>query len=322
MSDALSLLPASVQCAALPDWRVVRVSGADAVSFLHAQLTQDVAGLQAGDVRLAAYCNAKGRMQASMLIWREAQGATLGESVFMLVHASIAEALVKRLRMFVLRSKVVLELLENKVHGIWSATASDAAAPAPGQRMVLENGTELLGARPVDGAPWRAWLVTGGHELPAGLQAQAEASEWQVQEILAGIPWVTSGNFELFTPLIVNLDLIDGVSFTKGCYPGQEVVARSHYRGKQRRRMMRASANLGPQQESELTALDGKDICSPEAREPLGYIVNAVTHQGKVHLLFEAAMAAAQSQPLRLLTPEGPPAELQDLPYPLPSDME
>lgn len=336
MSDALSLLPPTVQCAALPDWRVVRVSGADAVSFLHAQLTQDVAGLQAGDVRLAAYCNAKGRMQASMLIWREVQGTDLGESVFMLVHASVVEAVVKRLRMFVLRSKVVLEISENSVYGAWSASAVDAAAPGLGQRASLADGAELLGARPVDGASWRAWVVAAGQELPAELQArvQAEAESqaqteagtgaraWQVQEILVGTPWVTSGNFELFTPLLVNLDLIDGVSFTKGCYPGQEVVARSHYRGKQRRRMMRASASLDQHEEPELTALDGKDICSPEAREPLGYIVNSVTHQGTVHLLFEAAMAAAQSQPLRLLTPEGLPAELQGLPYPLPSEME
>lgn len=319
MSDVMSHLPSSVQCAALPDWRVIRASGADAVSFLHAQLTQDVSGLQAGDVRLAAYCNAKGRMQASMLIWRELDAGSLGEAVFMLVHASVAEALVKRLRMFVLRAKVVLELTQAAVYGLW---CEDLAANAvlPGQQRQVAQGYELLGAREAEGVAWRAWLISAEGGLPEGLNAQGEGDEWRMQEIASGTPWVTQGNFELFTPLIVNLDLIDGVSFTKGCYPGQEVVARSHYRGKQKRRMLRAIAELAGSEGAQWSQLDGKDICSPEAREPLGYIVNSVVYQNRVHLLFEANVAAAQTQELRLLTPEGLPAELQALPYPLPAD--
>ena len=308
MTD-LSALPTSLACAALPHWRVIRVSGADARPFLHNQLTQDIVGLTPGQVRLAGYCNAKGRLQASLWVWQGAADAP--DHLCLLVHASLAEGLIKRLRLFVLRAKVTLELLDDAVFGLWSSTPSPAL-PAAGQSQTLSGEGWLLGAHGVAGAPARAWaVVPAGCAAPA---ATANATLWDLHQIQAGIPWITQSTFELFTPLMVNFDRIDAVSFTKGCYPGQEVVARSHYRGKQKRRTLLATAPLASDA-PDLATYPGADVCSPGAREPLGRIVNAAQHEGTVWCLLEVALTDAEAHELRLLHVDGSKATLQPLPY-------
>ncbi len=303
---ALAALPH----ARLASLRMIRATGADVTDFLHAQLTHDVAGLAPGHARLAAYCNAKGRTQASLLVW-PCHTSSEPPAYGLLVAADLAEALVKRLRMFVLRAKVELELTDHEVTGIWPGqTPAPEGWPSSGQVSDLANDAGwLIGAA---SAEPRGWCVARpGHAFAT---ESLPEDAWWLEEIRMGIPWIRKATFELFTPLAVNFDLIDGVSFTKGCYPGQEVVARSHYRGKQKRRTLRASAAGAV---ASVTELPGTDVFSVGAREPVGRVVNAAQHDATLEILFEAPHATIDPASLRLGSVDGPELQLQPLPYSL-----
>lgn len=300
---------AALPHAPLENLRVIRASGADAMSFLQAQLSHDVAALVPEGAALAAYCNAKGRTQASVVVWC-GEAAAEAPELYLLVSADLADALVKRLRMFVLRAKVVLELTDHKVTGLWVNHDEPANWPQPGKVATLANGAGWLVRAATSGS--RAWCI---HEPSLAFTSEAQAADaWWLAQIRAGLPWVTQATFELFTPLAINFDLIDGVSFTKGCYPGQEVVARSHYRGKQRRRTVRGSV------EGNVAAphdLPGSDVHSIGAREPVGRVINVAQHDGVTEILFEARYESLEPDNLRLGSVEGPIVRLETIPYAL-----
>ena len=211
---------------------LIRASGADARNFLHNQLSQDVLNLSADEVRLASYNSAKGRMYAIFHIWAE------GETVYLLTHPSVIETVIKRLRMFVLRSKVTLENVsaEYDISGFVGAGAltnqvkvQSADLTRLGFLPALEPITERPLAREIRIQPARNMPAVKDDEL------------WQWLNIHAGLAYVTADISEMFVPQMLNLDRIGGVNFKKGCYPGQEIVARSHYLGKLKRRMQSAS---------------------------------------------------------------------------------
>ena len=211
---------------------LIRASGADARNFLHNQLSQDVLNLSADEVRLASYNSAKGRMYAIFHIWAE------GETVYLLTHPSVIETVIKRLRMFVLRSKVTLENVsaEYDISGFVGADAltnqvnvQSADLSRLGILAAVEPITERPLAREIRIQPTRNTPAEKNDEL------------WQWLNIRAGLAYVTADISEMFVPQMLNLDRIGGVNFKKGCYPGQEIVARSHYLGKLKRRMQSAS---------------------------------------------------------------------------------
>ncbi len=313
----------------LPDLAVIEARGDDAASFLQGQLTNDVAVLDGGRACLAGYCTAKGRLLASMVVWRPAspEGAALN----MLVKADLAENLLKRLSMFVLRAKVKLSLTPLKAHGVMPASAFP---PAQSGRLEAHADTAL--ALPPPAAPWsvlhdaqgswvsapavngaaRWWLVSECRRGPdlAG-ERDGRPGAWQAADIAAGLPWVQAATQDLFIPQTLNLDLIQGVSFSKGCYPGQEVVARSHYRGTVKRRMAyavaEASSGIDP---GALAGVDLFDGNRPGA--PCGRVVNAALGaDGAVHVLMEVQLADLGSADFRLTSVEGPGLQLRDLPY-------
>ncbi|MCK9509800.1 MAG: folate-binding protein [Pigmentiphaga sp.] len=305
MTVSPSSAPHAANQALLDSLRVVRVTGADAVGFLHGQLTHDVEKLTPGHARLAAYCNAKGRVQATLVLWRaDDAGAPV---VYFFTHASVVDALLKRLRMFVLRAKVVFELLDWSVSGVWAETGAGPAAwhtePADAE------GGVRIGAPAAAPLAWRAWQV----QAAPVKSAEGDPAAWACQEIRAGLPWISAATFELFTPLMINFDLIDGVSFTKGCYPGQEVVARSHYRGKQKRRTHRGRLPLP--EALDPAVLPGSDLYTPGAVEPVGRVINAAACNGTLEVLFEATFDTIDANALHLGSPEGPQLILQALPY-------
>lgn len=246
----------SSQLCALPQHAVLEVAGADAQSFLQGQLTCDVQALVAGKLGCGAYCSPKGRMLASFLIWR---GASQGESeVFhLLLPSSLAEAIRKRLTMFVLRAKVSIRLMQTPLLGCVgiAAAASPMAEPInttnpwQGQSQVL-NGLGLvqwLSLRIGDGLQRHYLLAESEAALDTWLATQplssaniAHPAFWDWLDIQAGLPLITPATQEQFTPQMCNLELIDGVSFRKGCYTGQEIVARTQHLGKVKRRLYRA----------------------------------------------------------------------------------
>jgi len=143
---------------------------------------------------------------------------------------------------------------------------------------------------------------------------QQSVAAWAVQDVQAGLPWINDTTVDLFIPQTINLDLTEGVSFTKGCYPGQEVVARAHYRGTVKRRMQLAHLD-----EVSASIKPGQDIfCPNSSSDPCGRVVNVAHDDKKTWLLFEAPMKLTQadsSAPLHVSAADGPTLVMASLPY-------
>lgn len=289
---------------ALPDLCVLQFQGADAVSFLHAQVSNDLEHLAADRACIAAYCTAKGRSLATMILWREQE-----ETIFALVRRDLSEALIKRLRMFVLRSKVTISLAELQVYGVADQSTAQAVwnLQRDGDDTLIQAPGELDGLN-------RNWRISPQQDT----NAQASEGRWETADILAGLPWISGATQDLFIPQTLNLDLIDGINFKKGCYPGQEVVARSHYRGTIKRRMMAARSAIldtAPQvQEAADVFLVSQDA------EPVAAarIINRAwqAEQQRLYVLMEVVLADLEQGQFQL--EQGQALELQPLPYALP----
>jgi len=214
-----------MECARLNRYGLLTVTGTDARAFLHAQLTNDIAKLASDRAALAGWCSAKGRLLATMLVIPSADGFLLQLS------KDLAPAVQKRLSMFILRSKVKIvdESEAWAQYGLWNASLNVAG-------VAWEGGVATVGVG--EGRFLR---------MGKGLSQTCAASEdqWTLQEIRAGRPWISAATQDQFVPQMVNLETIGGVDFQKGCYPGQEIVARAQYRGQVKRRMTRVQLPQG-----------------------------------------------------------------------------
>jgi tRNA-modifying protein YgfZ len=216
-----------MECARLSRYGLLTVTGADARAFLHAQLTNDIASLPADRAALAGWCTAKGRLLATMLVIPSADG------FFLQLARDLAPAVAKRLSMFVLRSKVKIadETEAWAQYGVW-----DADLPVAGVAWNEGTVTVNLGER--------RFLKLGKNLSQSCAQGE---ERWTLQEIRAGRPWISAATQDQFVPQMVNLETIGGIDFQKGCYPGQEIVARAQYRGQVKRRMTRLELPQGMQ---------------------------------------------------------------------------
>ncbi|MDM9557530.1 CAF17-like 4Fe-4S cluster assembly/insertion protein YgfZ [Bordetella petrii] len=319
-----ALADGSAHLAPLPDYAVIAASGADALSFLHGQLTQDITGLPPDAARLGGYCTAKGRLLATLVLWRAApdpQAGSDGPQLYALVRRDVADALARRLSMFVLRAKAKLAPAPMQAAGVWceperlaalQAAAGGPLPTAPWQRVDLPAGTWI--AAPSAGTALRWWWLATDAQLDqaaalAQLLARGDAEQWRSDDLAAGLPWVGAATQDLFIPQTVNLDLLGGVSFTKGCYPGQEVVARSHYRGTIKRRT--AYGRLDGKGEAPAAGTDIYDATQPQ--EPCGRVIEA----SRTAVLFEVALSALAAGELRVAAPDGPHIAVAPLPYAL-----
>jgi folate-binding protein YgfZ len=306
--------------APLSDRRLIAAAGDDAATFLHAQLTNDVLHLQPGAARLAGYCTPKGRLQATLLTWRD------GDAIWLQAAADVAQALQKRLQMFILRAKV--KLTAGADHparavtlGLGGAGAGAALAPwfpqppaAPYATVDNEHGLLIRVADAFD-APRYQWLTSEATatqawpQLTATLAAAGNAA-WRLAEILAGVPQVTLATQDQFVPQMVNFELLGGVNFKKGCYPGQEIVARSQYLGKLKRRTVLARVAAAAPPGTELYA-------STDPEQPCGMIVNAAPDGDATACLAEVKLAALEGATIHLGAAGGPPLAVLPLPYAL-----
>jgi folate-binding protein YgfZ len=211
-----------MECARLNRFGLLAVTGADARAFLHAQLTNNIENLGAERAALAGWCTAKGRLLATMLVIPSPDGFLLQ------LAKDLSPAVAKRLSMYVLRSKVKIadESEAWAQYGVWQSVP----------RVTWEGDTVSV---PVDGA--RHLRI--GKAL--NLDANRSEEDWTLEEIRAGRPWISAATQDQFVPQMVNLESIGGVDFQKGCYPGQEIVARAQYRGEVKRRMVRVQAPAG-----------------------------------------------------------------------------
>mgnify|MGYP001557968572 CR=1 FL=1 len=299
---------------------LVRFSGEDAQMFLHNQLSCDVAALTNGRSTYGAYCTPKGRMLASFLLWRSEQG------FFMQLPSSLREPIQKQLSKFILRSKVKAA----DASGDWTvigvagkdatALAQRAVGQAPQNVHDVTNTPDAMVIRlPGD----RYEIVAARDKAPRILESLATGAEksdpehWDWLDIRAGIPTILPETQEQFVPQMVNLDLIGGVSLTKGCYPGQEIVARMHYRGTLKQRMVLAniSGTDRPQPADKLYSPDfGEQAC--------GTIVNAVrSPEGGYDVLAVIQITSAEKGDVRWKSPDGPALRFLRLPYEVTSNL-
>ncbi len=241
---------------------LIEASGDDAKAFLHGQLTSDVNHLKADQAQHAGWCNAKGRMQASFVIWRQQENFQL------LISADLQEPIQKRLQMFVLRAKVKLtSLTESRILlGVSGPQAVEALAnaclsvPAEPLTTADSDGVTVIrldNSRFIVSAPEQQkdalWQKLSQKARPAGIPA------WRWLDIQAGFPLVTLATKEEFVPQMADFEKLGGVSFHKGCYPGQEVVARTQYLGKVKRHLYRLSSQHALRAGDDLHSPDNPD---------------------------------------------------------------
>jgi folate-binding protein YgfZ len=310
--------------APVTDLGLIAVSGEDAAGFLHNQLTNDVEHLGANEARLAGYCTPKGRLQATFLMWR-AQSSADSQDIYLALPRAIQPPLQKRLTMFVLRSKAKLrdatgEAPTAAVLGLAGARAGAALAPhvgvlpdAPYAKVEGEYGS-VIRLADAFGAPRYLWVTkaeTASAALPKlrDTLALGGNAAWRLAEIHAGVPQVTQPTQEQFVPQMVNFELIGGVNFKKGCYPGQEIVARSQYLGKLKRRMTLATL-------PNAAARAGDEVySSADPDQPSGMIVNAAPNgKGGADVLVEIKLAALDHE-VRHGSAGGTPLAFLPLPY-------
>jgi folate-binding protein YgfZ len=307
--------------APVTDLGLIAVAGEDAATFLHNQLTNDVEHLDTAAVRLAGYCTPKGRLQASFLMWRDA------DAVWLQLPRTIQAPLQKRLSMFVLRAKAKLRDATEEpervaVLGLGGERAGpalrmlvDTLPAAPYTRSEGAFGT-VLRLADAFGAPRYLWLTstsTASAALPALRLALAFGGNdaWQLAAIHAGVPQITQPTQEQFVPQMVNYELIGGVNFKKGCYPGQEIVARSQYLGKLKRRMALATLD-------NAAARAGDEVfAAADPDQPCGMVVNAAPNgAGGADVLVEIKLAALDGE-VRHGAAGGTPLRFAPLPYAL-----
>lgn len=283
---------------------VLSVSGPDAASFLHNQLTNDVLALPRGSLHLAGYCSAKGRLLATMIVCKT------DDAVLLVTPRDLLPGLQKRLQMFVLRAKVALSDVseQHRVIGI--------AAPDP-DSLSLSEAAGCYGSWPsAPGLHRGLWIGTLEQasalgERLSGRLATVDDSVWRWLDIRAGLPMVVEATREQFVPQMINFDLVGGVNFRKGCYPGQEVVARSQYLGKLKRRMRLASV------QAPLAAAGMEVFSEADPGQPCGMVVNAERNpQGDWDLLVEIKLDLANA-PVHLGAPDAALLQFADLPYAL-----
>lgn len=317
----------------LDQFGVIDVAGDDAANFLHGQLTNDVQHLDAASARLAGYCSPKGRLLASMLVWRAA------DAVRLLVSKELAASVQRRLSMFVLRAKAKLADVTDTVAVV--GFAGDVRGPLSRLFDALPDGVhvQVAGASGslirVPEAQGRARYVWVGpkalvYERLASVEselARVSPEVWDWLDIHAGEPRITQGVLEQFVPQMVNFDVIGGVNFRKGCYPGQEIVARSQYRGTIKRRTALAhvsiDAGLSAGGASEAAVHPGAELFhADDPGQPCGMIVNAAAAPtGGFDVLAEIKLAALESGSVHVGAADGPLLAFQPLPYALPSEL-
>ncbi len=305
----------------LSHYSLVSVHGEDAAEFLLGQFTNDLREVDESHSQYSGYCNAKGRLLATFRVFRR------GDSYYLVLPADMVESLVSKLRMFVLRSKVTFEEAgDTFVHlGVSGETAAsdleNAFGALPDKVHEVSNNDDGLVIRVPGIHPGyevftsvnRAtalWDALNVRSAPVGADA------WQLLDIKAGIPVITPGTRETFVPQMVNLPLVDGVSFRKGCYPGQEIVARMQYLGKLKRRMYLAQVG------GETRPRPGDEIFPAKAdAQSVGKLMSAAPHpDGGFAILVVLQIANAESgEDLHLGAGDGPVLELEHLPYPFPT---
>jgi folate-binding protein YgfZ len=301
--------PASVSLIPLLHEASILVAGADAESFLQGQLSNDIRQITKAQGQPAAYCTPKGRVLATFSIWPQEGGYVLR------LPLDLAERIRKRLQMYVLRSRVSLEDVSGRVALLGLAGPKSVPlleqligkAPRSPYAIVQADGMSIMAlpgqrieiaVRPDSAAALWDGLVAAG-AAPAGQDV------WDAGSIAAGAATVLAATSDQFIPQMLNLELTGAVAFDKGCYPGQEIVARSQYRGEVKRRLYRFSSTRPAQPGASIHTSDGAVA---------GTVVNVIQRPSGDYELLAVALQRAGHD--RFYADAGGIAPLQPLPLP------
>lgn len=251
----------------LPFFGVIRATGEDRQNFLHTQLSNDIKNLTPQQACYATYNTAKGRVIANMIVYNT------GEDILVILAADLVEIVIKRLKMFVLRAKVQFEQLTN--WGIAGCLDTNQPPTYPNEPQLQLSVHKNHQIQLPHGGILQVQPLT---QLPS-YQTNAE-QQWQQHEILSGYPWISAVTTETCVAQMLNQHQIGGIHFRKGCYPGQEIIARAQYRGQVKRGLAVAS-NAQTQQV-------GQNIYS-ENQEEVGTIINSCQNQNLLVIKHNAA---------------------------------
>lgn len=290
---------------------VIRVEGEDAAKFLHGQLTQDFALLGMEEARLAAFLSAKGRVQASFIGFK--RSAT---EVLLICSGDLLAPTLKRLSMFVLRAKARLSdaTADFALYGLAGNAVTALAAgepPSPWSKAERDVAT-VVHLYPAVGQPRALWVAPTTAPAPVGNLLAPGMWEWG--EVQSGVATLTAPLVDVFVPQMLNYESVGGVNFKKGCYPGQEIVARSQFRGTLKRRTYLAHAARPIMVGSEVFA-------ASDAEQPCGLVVQtAESPTGGMDALVSLQIVST-GESLRAGGAEGVPLALGTLPYALLEDI-
>jgi folate-binding protein YgfZ len=291
---------------ALDSLGIIRAQGEDAAKFLHSQLTQDFSLLDLKTARLAGFCSAKGRLLASFIGFKRAP-----DDVLLVCSRDLLPATLKRLSMFVLRAKLKLSDASDsfQVRGLAGTEQN-----APAWRLTEHGGGHMISLYPSQGLGRALWVADVETALPAAW-GPLEAARWAWLEVMSGVAPVTQPIVEAFVPQMLNHESVGGVNFKKGCYPGQEVVARSQFRGTLKRRAYLV-ASAGP------LAVGQEVFHSSDAAQPCGTVAAAAANpDGGWNAIVSMQTSAAAEGTLHAGSDAGPALTLLPLPYPLLEDI-
>ena len=303
----------------LDSLHVLAIAGPDATAFLQGQVSIDVARLASNACRYASFNSPKGRVLANFVLWKD---PAVADTFMLLLPGELAQPIKKRFSMYVLRSKdTVNEVSERTLRtGVGGPLGGDVVRRALGGPPAAFQ-TMTTGDLTVLGLPGPRFVVIAAAEGAGAVRSelleaadQAPYGVWQWLTIRAGVPIVTAPTQELFVAQTLNLDILDGIDFQKGCYTGQEIIARTQYLGRLKERTL-------PFHVDASAVTPGTRLWSPAfADQPCGTVVNAaVAPGGGSDLLAALQLAAAESGNVRLGAPDGPPLAALPPPYALPA---
>ena len=310
----------SSQFSLLPGEALLHISGPDSLTFLQGQATCDTRLLRAEHALPGAFCTPQGRVVCDFLL------SQLGDEHFALrMRRDISAHAAATLGKYIVFSRAELEAANEdwQVYGCWGPEAADrlqsVLAHPHGERfgVAADRGVVLV-QLDAEGEQFECYVDTRarpgfGEELARHLEAGSE-STWRRLQILAGLGRIEAPTIEQFVPQMLNYDITGHVSFNKGCYTGQEVVARLHYRGRPKRRLYLAGFD------GKVAALAGTELYTPDTTQSVGNLVNAAVGSDGAAVALIVATATGVASGLRLGNPEGPALEIGELPYALEQD--
>jgi folate-binding protein YgfZ len=293
--------PIAEGCWLLPDQAIIRIEGPDARAFLHGQFTSAVSTLEPAMARPAAWCTAQGRVLANGPLWPSDHGFEW------MVARDLLGPIAQRLRLFVLRAQVsISEPRDSRILAALGAHHVPEALHCLNPWSVMPIRDRLWIVAPMSAASRpAAWCLTSapGNE-------PADAGAWAAARLGGGWPCIQAGNSGQFLTGALDMDLNGTIDFQKGCYPGQEVIARSHYRGTVKRRLAYGVLKQGSTTPAEAGARDLYAAGAIDER-PIGRVIESAIHAQTLHVAAEIVLSDWPRARYALGRPEGPLVSLQ-----------